>query len=157
MKLLLRLLPLFALLSASLVAAEDKVITAVRAADDARLVATVAADQSKLAVLFSDDLRYAHSSGAVDSKATYTAKLADGSMKYFSVDYDERNFSVASPGIVLMTGRGHFKSSNDGKPVDLYLGFLAVWREEHGQWRFLAWQSCRLTPATPPAPAPAKN
>jgi hypothetical protein len=28
-------------------------------------------------------------------------------------------------------------------------GYLAVWREEKGHWRFLAWQSCKL-----PTPAP---
>ena len=27
------------------------------------------------------------------------------------------------------------------------LNFLAVWREENGKWRFLAWQSCRNPPA----------
>jgi hypothetical protein len=51
-----------------------------------------------------------------------------------------------------MTGRGHFKSVSNGQANDLHLGFLAVWREEGGQWRFLAWQSCRL----PDPAAPAK-
>ncbi len=61
MKILLRLLPLLALLSVPLAAADDKMIAAVRAADDARVAATIAVDQPKLAALFSDDLRYAHS------------------------------------------------------------------------------------------------
>jgi hypothetical protein len=30
------------------------------------------------------------------------------------------------------------------------LSYLAVWRQEGGQWRFLAWQSCRM-PETPAA------
>ncbi|HET7538115.1 MAG TPA: nuclear transport factor 2 family protein [Candidatus Didemnitutus sp.] len=151
MKNLLRLLPLFAALVVSLAAADDKTIAAVRAADDARIAATIAVDKPKLGEILADEMRYAHSSGAVDTKASYMAKLADGSMKYFSVDYEERNFTVAGPGVVLMTGKAHFKSANDGKPIELYLGFLAVWREDHGQWRFLAWQSCRL-----PVPEAAK-
>jgi len=28
--------------------------------------------------------------------------------------------------------------------MDSVLSFLAVWREENGKWRFLAWQSCKL-------------
>jgi len=28
--------------------------------------------------------------------------------------------------------------------MDSVLSYLAVWREENGQWRFLAWQSCKL-------------
>lgn len=151
MKFLLRLLPLLVALSASLVAAEDKAVTAARAADDARIAAVIASDQAKLGAIFSDELRYAHSSGAIDTKASFLAKVADGSLKYFSIDYDERNFTVAGPGVVLMTGRAKFQSADSGKPIQLYLGFLAVWREEHGQWRFFAWQSCRLTPPAAPA------
>ena len=30
--------------------------------------------------------------------------------------------------------------------ADMLLSFLSVWREESGHWRFLAWQSCKLTP-----------
>jgi hypothetical protein len=153
MKILLRLLPLLVALSASVFAANDKVIAAVRAADDVRVAATIGVDQAKLAAVFSDELRYAHSSGVVDSKASYTKKLVDGTTKYVSIDYVERNFTEAAPGIVLMTGRAHFKSVNSGQPVENFLGFLGVWREEHGQWRFLAWQSCKLPP---PEAAPVK-
>jgi len=29
------------------------------------------------------------------------------------------------------------------------ISYLAVWRLEKGQWKFLAWQSCKIPPATP--------
>ena len=45
-----------------------------------------------------------------------------------------------------MTGRAHVKAESEGKAMDAVLSFLAVWREEKGQWRFLAWQSCKLPP-----------
>ena len=50
-----------------------------------------------------------------------------------------------------MTGRVLIHSSNNGQKVENDLNFLAVWREEGGKWRFLAWQSCK-NPA-PAAPA----
>jgi hypothetical protein len=43
------------------------------------------------------------------------------------------------------------KSTSPSGESDSIYSFLAVWREEKGQWRFLAWQSCKLPP-----PAPAK-
>lgn len=144
MKTLLRLLPLLALLVVWVRAADDKLIAAVRAADDERVSATIKADKTRLEAIFSDELRYAHSSGKVDTKASYMQSLLSGNTKYYSIDYDEREFKVASDDIVLMTGRAAYKSANDGQPVSLYLGFLAVWRNEHGKWRFLAWQSCRV-------------
>ena len=50
-----------------------------------------------------------------------------------------------APGIVLMKGRAHFTMRpKDGSPKFINdLNFLAVWREENGKWRFLAWQSCK--------------
>ena len=150
MKNLLRLVSLLALGLVSLRAADDKIVAAVRAADDERVAATIAADRARLDAIFSNDLRYAHSSGKVDTKASYMQSLTSGSTKYFSINYDEREFKPAASGIVLMTGRAAFKSANNGQPTDLYLGFLAVWREENGQWRFLGWQSCKV-----PEPAAA--
>src|SRR5438132_1138360 len=105
MKTLPRLLLLLSLVVASLPAAEDKLTAAVRAADDERLAATQAADQSRLNAIFSDQLRYAHSSGRVDSKESYVKSLTSHSTIYESFDYQERTFTPAGPGVVLMTGR----------------------------------------------------
>lgn len=141
------LLLLLALVRAPLAAAPDPVLDAVARADDARVAATVAADRSQLAAIFSDDLSYTHSSGHHDTKASYTESIAGGSLKYLSITYEERTFAPAAPGIVLMRGRGHFRTMDHGKLADNYLCFLGVWRLENGAWRFLAWQSCHLPPA----------
>jgi hypothetical protein len=140
----LRLLPFLALVCAPLLAAPDPVLDAARQADDARVAATVAADRAKLSAIFSDDLNYAHSSGVVMDKAAYIDTIMSGHTKYFSIEYEQRKFTLGAPGIVLMTGCCYIKSANDGKPLDVRLNFLAVWRLEGGAWRFLAWQSCRL-------------
>jgi hypothetical protein len=151
MKKLLCLLALFTLAVGTLRAAEDKAIVAARAADDERLAATKAADPKRLDAIFSGDLRYAHSSGKVDTKASYVKSLTSKSTVYESFDYKERNFTVAAPGIGLMTGRGLIHSANNGQKVENDLNFLAVWREENGQWRFLAWQSNKVPPPAPAA------
>jgi hypothetical protein len=127
---------------------EDTIIAAVRAADDARLAATIAVDRNRMNAAYSNELRYAHSSGKVDTKAAFIASLEAKEAVYYSVDYQERNIVPAAPGIVLMHGRGLFKVATGGQRADLDLRFLAVWREEQGVWRLLAWQSSR-----PPPPA----
>jgi hypothetical protein len=70
---------------------------------------------------------------------------------YESYDYKEQNFTLAAPGLVLMTGRVLTHTRNATGANDLDLNFLGVWREEHGQWRFLAWQSCKNPPSAPAA------
>lgn len=148
-----RLLLFFILAAGLLAAAEDKLLIAVRAADDERLAATVAADPARLAAIFSDELRYAHSSGKVDTKASYVESLTSRNTVYESFDYQERTFRVAAPGVVLMSGRVIIHARSAGRQIVLDLNYLAVWREEGGRWRFLAWQSCKNPP---PAVAPGK-
>jgi len=131
-------------------AADDPRLPALQSADDERVAATTAGDRARLTAIFSDDLRYAHSSGAVDTKASYIDALATGRTKYVTWEYQERNFTFPAPGIALMTGRTHVKVAKADGTVDMVLAFLGVWREEKGQWHFLAWQSCKL-----PDPSPA--
>lgn len=150
MKTLLASLLCFAALLTTQAADEPRLI-ALRAADDARVAAMKAPDRTPLTTLLSDELRYAHSTGAVDDKAGFIDTLLTGRTKYVGFDYEERNFTFPAPGIALMTGRTRIQATTAAGSVDSVLSFLGVWREEHGQWRFLAWQSCKLPPATPAA------
>lgn len=129
--------------------AEEAPLAAVQAADDARLAAMKSPDRDKLSAIFSDELRYAHSSGVVDTRASFIDVLLKGTTKYLAVDYVERKFTFPAPGIALMTGSAKFKIGTEAGNIEPTLAFLAVWRLENGQWRFLAWQSCKLA-------APAK-
>ena len=127
--------------------AEDNPQLAVlKAADKARVAAMQSGNHAKLDGIFSDELRYAHSNGVVDTKTSFIEILSAGKTKYVGYDYEEQSFTFPAPGIALMSGRAHVKAESDGKTMDAVLSFLAVWREEKGKWRFLAWQSCKLPP-----------
>lgn len=132
--------------------AEDAVrLAAVQSADDARVAAMKAGHRERLSSAFSDELRYAHSSGVVDTKASFIEVLTSGRTRYLGYEYEERKFTFPAPGIALMTGRARIKAESPTGTMDNVLSFLAVWREEEpGRWRFLAWQSCRLPPAAKP-------
>lgn len=129
--------------TAAVAAPRDGATAAVQAADDARTQAMISADRQALAALLSDDLVYGHSNGQVDTKASLIAALADHRMAYERFDYRERLFVPAGAGLVLMQGRVIATVRSGDRRVPLDLRFLAVWREENGQWRFLAWQSAR--------------
>jgi len=124
-------------------------LAAVTRADDERVAAFRAPTAERLAAVFSDDLHYAHSTGVVDTKASFIDVLTSGRTKYLGIDYTKREFTFPAPGIALMTGRARIQAQSATGTMDNQLSFLAVWRLENGRWRFLAWQSCRL-----PAPAP---
>ncbi|MBM3851904.1 MAG: nuclear transport factor 2 family protein [Verrucomicrobia bacterium] len=147
MKSLLRLLSLCAVLGLPLSGAEqNKLIAAVRAADDERIAATTSASRARLEAVYSDALHYAHSSGRVDTKASQIELILTSGNKYERIEHKERTFIPAGPGIVLMKGRALYHMAGSGGRVVNDLNYLAVWREEGGQWRFLAWQSCKNPP-----------
>jgi hypothetical protein len=128
-------------------AAEDASLAAVRAADDARVAAMLSPSKAALDATLSDDLRYAHSNGKVDTKASLTASLLGGEAKYQSYKYSERTFTFPSPNLALMAGRLEVQAVVDGVSMTTGISYLAVWRLEQGKWKFLAWQSCKIPPA----------
>jgi len=130
-------------------AAEDPKVTALTTVDDARVAAMLKPSKATLDTVLSDDLRYAHSNGKVDTKASLTSSLLGGEAKYISYKYSERTFKFPAPDLALMTGRFEVQATVDGTTVTSTIGYLAVWRLEQGRWKFLAWQSCKIPPATP--------
>jgi hypothetical protein len=96
--------------------------------------------------IFSDELSYTHSTGELDTKASFIDKLTSGKTKYLSFEYGQRDFTLPAPTIAIMTGRVQIRAISGGNTNDNVLSFLAAWRLEKGQWRFLAWQSCKLPP-----------
>ena len=137
------------LLTLTVHAAEHPELVRLTAADDARVAAMLAPTREKLDAVLSPELRYAHSNGQVDTKAALIASLTDGSAKYSKYAYQERTFTFPAPGIALMAGRFDVKAVVKGNAAESTISFLAVWRLEQGEWKFLAWQSCKVPPATP--------
>ena len=149
MKTLLLTLLLTLPLGLGVATAAEPAADAVRAADDARVAAMLAPTKDALDVVLSEDLRYAHSNGKVDTKASLTASLLGGEAKYLSYKYTERNFRFPAPDVAIMAGRLEVQAKVDGVAMTTGISYLAVWRLENGRWKFLAWQSCKLPPATP--------
>jgi hypothetical protein len=147
MKMLLPLL--LACLLPFAAAAEDPKVAALTAVDDARVAAMLKPSKATLDTVLSDDLRYAHSNGKVDTKASLTGSLLGGEAKYVSYKYSERSFKFPAPDVALMAGRLEVQAVVDGVSMTTGISYLAVWRLEQGHWKFLAWQSCKIPPATP--------
>ena len=144
MKTLLACIAFLSLAAVSARAGDVAVSAAVRSADSERVSATPAADGARLNAILSDSLRYVHSSGHVDSKATYIQELTSHAMVYVTYEYQEQIITPVAPTIALMAGRVAIgmKSAAGVKPLDI--NYLAVWREEGGSWKLLSWQSSRI-------------
>lgn len=141
------------ILSARLSAADA--IAEVQRADAARVKATIAGDAARLSELLTDDLLYGHNDGRVQNKTEFINAVAGNQIKYEAFDYQDTKLVETAPHVVTMTGRVHLKVSRGATRVEFGIRFLAVWREDKGQWRLHAYQSARLPEEAPMAPAKA--
>ena len=122
--------------------AEPAVISALRA-DKARLAAMMAGNGPALAELMSDQLRFVHSDGRVESKADYVKNLMAGDTAYADAKTSELETMMVSPEVVVVLGVQEMRKRLGPTWSYIKLRYLAVWRNEHGTWRMVAWQSAR--------------
>ena len=129
-------------LFSSAVCAEPAVIAVMRA-DKARLTAMMAGDGRALGALMSDQLRFVHSDGRVESKADYVKNLMAGDTQYADAKTSEVETMQVSPDVVVILGVQAMRKRLGPEWSDIKLRYLAVWRNEAGTWRMVAWQSAR--------------
>jgi len=135
----------------SATAAEPPAFAQVRAADAARIAATLERNTSSLDPLLSADLIYTNADGRVQTKSQYLASVAESEARYLAVHPRALQLQLLHPNAVAMSGRSDILAESGGRRVRFSLRFLAVWREESGQWKLAAYQS---TPVASSAPSP---
>ena len=122
-------------------AAQTPAEEAVRQVEDRRIKAMIDDDFVALEATLADDLTYGHSSGAVDTKASYLEALKSGKTKYLTFD--------RTPSVVRLYGEtavitGAATLSLRGQAAPFTLRYTLVYVKREGQWRMVAWQSTRL-------------
>jgi hypothetical protein len=136
------LLGLATVMVVPLVAAEPAVISALRA-DKARLAAMMAGDGEALGRLMSDQLRFVHSDGRVESKADYVKNLMAGDTAYADAKTSGLETTQVANDVVVIIGAQEMRKRLGTEWSNITLRYLAVWRNENGAWRMVAWQSAR--------------
>jgi len=118
----------------------DKEILAL---EDKRFAAMVARDFSGLEALVHDQLRYTHSSGNTDGKATWLESMKSGRVKYKKANCSEQKVQIYGD-TALITGRANIEAEIGGQAKTLKLLFLNAWTRTPQGWKFVAWQSTPL-------------
>jgi hypothetical protein len=106
-----------------------------------RWKAQVAADVDELDGLFADAMTYTHSNGMVDTKESYLGALRDGTYNYVDIDVREST-SHDFGATVVVTGQAVATSESGRGRLVSPMRYTAVWADQDGDWRFVAWHSC---------------
>lgn len=124
-------------------AAGEPAAIAVLKTDRARLAAMMAGDGAALGRMMSEQLRFVHSDGRVESKADYVKNLMAGDTEYRDATTSELETMQIAPDVVVVIGMQQMRKRLGAEWSDIKLRYLAVYRNEAGEWRMVAWQSAR--------------
>ena len=118
-------------------------VRAVLAAEDRRYKAMQDADLTILDALCADELSYAHSSGARDTKDQYLEKVRSGYYVYRRIDHPVERVEVLGD-TAIVVGRMTADLTVQGTPKTIDNLALAVWTRASGDWRLLAYAPTSL-------------
>ncbi|MCW2538287.1 MAG: nuclear transport factor 2 family protein [Frankiales bacterium] len=122
---------------------EQAVEQAIRSLEDRRYAAMLSVNVAELDELLADGLKYVHSSGKADDKATYIGDIASGATVYQALsNTTERVTVIGDVALVFGLVRGQVAAANG--PIQLDNSALSVWTKVAGTWRLMAYQPTRL-------------
>ncbi len=90
------------------------------------------------------NLSYGHSSGAIEDKAAFLKAVGSGPVTYVSIDISNQTISI-SGNIAITRQIQTLKLINDGKPTDLKIGNMLIWKKVNNLWKLLAKQGFKLS------------
>ncbi len=135
-----RLLFSFLLLAAAGMAADED---AIRKVEKAWAAAVVANDFKTMDGLLSPDLIYAHSTGAIETKAEYVGKIRSHEYNYKAIDHDSITVKMHGDSAVAHS-KVRMRGVNKSGPFDNQLMMLHLWVKQGGRWVLAAHQTTRL-------------
>ena len=109
----------------------------VLALDERRLKAMIAGDAGELETLLHRDLKYTHSSGAVDGKDSYIRGVREKLWDYLSIDTRDAVMTVYGE-TALIHCRLQIELEVKGVPRQVDSLALTVWIKDEGRWQVLA-------------------
>jgi hypothetical protein len=122
------------------------IASSVSEAERRRCDAMLSNDVAALDGLLDARLNFSHSSGEVDDKAGYLAKIAVGRITYVSIEWrDQRVIPLAEAAAVLV-GRMTSIVRVEGWARPLDNRVTSVWNRAGNDWRMVAFQSTPLRP-----------
>lgn len=116
----------------------------VGAAAERLRLAMIEPDAAKLDALVAEGLNYGHSSGRVDTKASFIGDLMSGASDFVTIGITEQTVKVSdNVGVIrhVLTAT----TNDSGKPGAVKLNVLQVWQRQGGAWKLLARQAVRVS------------
>ena len=134
---------LIALLAGALIAQAATTEDEIRQVEKNWAVTVTSPDHTALERMLGDQLIYAHSTGAVESRSEYMARLRNGAQKYDRIQH--HSIAVRTYGDTAVAhSKVRMLGTSNGTPFDDELMMLHLWVKQAGKWQLAAHQTTKL-------------
>jgi hypothetical protein len=107
-------------------------------------LAMISGVREELESIVDDSLSYGHSGGAVEGKSEFVEKIASGKSDFITIHLTDQKISIT--GNVAVVRHQLYATNNDnGKPGEVKLKILLVFKKVGKDWKLLARQAVKLT------------
>ncbi|MBI2689484.1 MAG: nuclear transport factor 2 family protein [Acidobacteria bacterium] len=115
----------------------------VKTAEHAWLDGITKNDFPKLEKVLADDLFYLHSTGVVDTKASYIGSMKSGKQRYAAGKINDLKVRIYGTTAVI-NGDANFEFITDGKPGKSHLKYTHVFVKGGKGWQLVSHQSLKV-------------
>ena len=115
----------------------------IKDAEKAWAAAVVAKDFAALDRMLTPDLIYAHSTGVIDDKTKYLAKMRAGKQVYAGIEHKSTTVRMHGDSAVAHSQIRMHGTNADG-PFDDHVMAMHLWVKSNGKWLLAAHQTTKL-------------
>lgn len=104
--------------------------------------AMIDGDSAVLDALTLPELSYGHSSGHIDNKQEFIAKIVSGKSDFVTIELAEQSISIVN-NTAIVRHQLNASTNDGGKPGEVHLHVMLVFQKQHGSWKLLARQAVK--------------
>jgi len=106
-------------------------------------LAMISGDRAALESIASDQLNYGHSGGKVETKQEFVEAIVSGKSDFVTCDFTEQKITMSGK-VAVVCFNLSAKTNDNGKPGEVNLKLMTVWKMEKGGWKMLARQAVKV-------------
>ena len=110
-----------------------------------RYAAAIAQDVDRLALMVAENLRYCHTTGAVDTKTSYLDTVGSGGIRWLDVNPEGMEARVyGDVGVIAGRIRQQITVAGRDQPIDMHIRTLEVYLKRDGRWQLSEFQASNV-------------
>jgi hypothetical protein len=107
-------------------------------------LAMISGVREELESIVDDSLSYGHSGGAVEGKSEFVEKIASGKSDFVTIHLTDQKISITD-NVAVVRHQLYATNNDNGKPGEVKLKILLVFKKVGKEWKLLARQAVKLT------------